>query len=96
METEKRITIEAAGRAVAANIAAIRDVNRMTKKELTARLTAAGRPLERMAIHRIENLGRRVDADDLVAFANVFGIEPAELLKPMATLPMIPRVGDTA
>jgi len=45
-------------------------------------MTKAGRPTLAGAITRIESKKRRVDADDLVAFAAVLGVNPSALLLP--------------
>lgn len=77
-----RITnpIEATGEQVAANIKRLR--GSMQYKELSERLSAAGRPMTPVAIRDAENGKRRVDVDDLMAFAVVFGVSPLTLLLP--------------
>lgn len=77
-----RITnpIEATGEQVAANIKRLR--GSMQYKELSERLSAAGRPMTPVAIRDAENGKRRVDVDDLMAFAIVFGVSPLTLLLP--------------
>ena len=47
------------------------------------------------AVHRTLQGGRRVDADDLVAFAAVLGVTPAHLLAPPSRAEVIPAVGPT-
>lgn len=77
-----RITnpIEATGEQVAANIKRLR--GSMQYKELSERLSAVGRPMTPVAIRDAENGKRRVDVDDLMAFAIVFGVSPLTLLMP--------------
>jgi hypothetical protein len=54
----------------------------MTFVELSERLSAAGRPIPVLGLRRIERGERRVDVDDLVALAVVFGVSPERLLRP--------------
>lgn len=77
-----RITnpIEATGEQVAANIKRLR--GSMQYKELSERLSAIGRPMTPVAIRDAENGKRRVDVDDLMAFAIVFDVSPLTLLMP--------------
>lgn len=51
-------------------------------KELSERLAAIGRPVPALGIRRIESGERRVDVDDLMAFAVVFDVSPLALLLP--------------
>lgn len=50
------------------------------QRELAERLTQAGRPMSQPIVSRIESGARRIDVDDLVALAQVFGISAAALL----------------
>lgn len=77
-----RITnpIEATGEQVAANIKRLR--GSMQYKELSERLATVGRSMTPVAIRDAENGKRRVDVDDLMAFAIVFGVSPLTLLLP--------------
>lgn len=77
-----RITnpIEATGEQVAANIKRLR--GSMQYKELSERLATVGRSMTPVAIRDAENGKRRVDVDDLMAFAIVFGVSPLTLLMP--------------
>jgi transcriptional regulator with XRE-family HTH domain len=68
------------GRHVAAEIRRLRTKYRWTLREVSAALEDAGRPLLPSGISKIEDGERRVDVDDLVAFAQVFGVSPHELL----------------
>lgn len=51
-------------------------------KELSDRLTAAGRPIPPLGLRKIEKEDRRIDADDLVALAVVLEVNPSALLLP--------------
>jgi len=70
-----------AGNNVRRNLQALRQVQRMTYVELSQRLASTGRPIPVLGLRRIESGTRRVDADDLVALAAVFGTTPALLLE---------------
>lgn len=70
------------GRTVAENIARLRTSQGLSLRELSAKLKHAGRPITPDGLNRIENLARRVDADDLVALAFVLGVNPNTLLFP--------------
>jgi hypothetical protein len=48
---------------------------------MAQRLHAAGYPMSGTCINKIENRDRRMDVDDLVAFATAFEIEPGVLLQ---------------
>lgn len=72
--------IGATGKQVASNIKRLRGA--MQYKELAEKLEAIGRPLSPVAIRDAENGKRKVDVDDLMAFAIVFGVSPLTLLLP--------------
>lgn len=65
---------------MAANIKRLR--GSVQYKELSEQLAAIGRPMTPVAIRDAENGKRRVDVDDLMAFAIVFGVSPLTLLLP--------------
>lgn len=71
-----------AGRAVIANVESLRKARGLSFAGLSQRLGEAGRPILPSVLQRLSQGGRRVDADDLVAFAAVFGVTPARLLAP--------------
>ena len=52
----------------------------MTLKEVSDKLGEAGRPLLPSGISKIEEGERRIDVDDLLAFAAIFEVTPTELL----------------
>jgi hypothetical protein len=60
----------------------------MTAADLSARLTEIGHPIVDSGIHKTELGDRRVDVDDLVAFAEALGVEPAVLLLGESTIPV--------
>jgi hypothetical protein len=70
------------GETVRSNIKRIRESQRIAVTELSAKMRDLGRPIPTLGIHRIEGGQRRVDVDDLVAFAVAFGVSPATLLMP--------------
>jgi len=67
------------GLRVADNLARLREQRGLSLTQLARRLAAAGRPIPVLGLRRLEELKRRVDVDDLVAFAAVFDV-PAERL----------------
>ena len=71
------------GKIVAENIGILRRVRGLNYKELAERLDLAGRTIPTLGLRRIESLQRRVDVDDLAAFAVVFEITMPELLTPI-------------
>lgn len=64
----------------ARTITSEREARGWEQRELAERLTAAGRPMSQPIVSRIESGARRIDVDDLVALAAVFGMSPAALL----------------
>lgn len=76
------VEIGPTGRTVAANIARLRKRSGMTARDLSGRLTAAGRSVSQSSVTRMERAERIVTADDLTALAAVFGVSPAALLLP--------------
>jgi transcriptional regulator with XRE-family HTH domain len=69
-----------AGETVSRNIKRLREEQRLTFVELADRLSKIGRPIPVLGLRRIERGERRVDVDDLFAFAEVFGVAPSALL----------------
>jgi transcriptional regulator with XRE-family HTH domain len=64
------------------NLRAIRERRGMSQGDLAAALAEIGRPTQRTAIAKVESGDRRVDVDDLVAFAVALNVSPARLLLP--------------
>lgn len=63
----------------ASNIRGLRIARKMTFVELSARMEAEGQPIPVLGLRRIERRARRIDLDELDAFATVFGVEPWSL-----------------
>lgn len=72
--------VDATGKQVAANVKRLR--GGMTYRELSERLEDVGRPIAVLGLKRIESGERKVDVDDLMAFAIVFDVSPLTLLLP--------------
>jgi transcriptional regulator with XRE-family HTH domain len=70
------------GRNVIANIEQLRHARGLSFRGLSEHLGAIGRPILPSALHLLSHGKRRVDADDLVALAQVLGVSPADLLAP--------------
>jgi transcriptional regulator with XRE-family HTH domain len=64
------------------NIRRLRETRGHSLRVLSEKLKANGRPVSPDAILKVEQGLRRVDVDDLVAFADVFGVTVAQLLDP--------------
>lgn len=76
----KSIELGSTGRTVAENIRRLRGARTYT--ELSKRLAECGREIPPLGIRRIEDGTRRVDVDDLTAFAVALGVSPTTLLAP--------------
>ena len=72
----------ATGTTVRKNIRRIRNDLSVSLPELSSRLKRFDRPIPPLGISRIESGQRRVDVDDLMAFAAALGVSPATLLMP--------------
>jgi transcriptional regulator with XRE-family HTH domain len=68
------------GQQVAENIKGSRTRAGMSVRGLSAKLEELGRPILPSGITKIEQGGRRVDADDLVAIATALDVSPTRLL----------------
>jgi transcriptional regulator with XRE-family HTH domain len=64
------------------NLAEIRTARRMGQTELAERVNQLGRPMSASVVSKTEKLDRRLDVDDLVAFAVALGMTPNRLLLP--------------
>ena len=76
------VEIGPTGRQTSANIERLRLALGLSQRDLAARLTELGRPTPGTALSKIERGERRVDVDDLAAFAVALGVSPATLLLP--------------
>jgi len=69
-----------AGMALAANIARVREAQRLSYIDLSRELAKAGRSIPELGLRRIEKGERRVDFDDLLALAYVLEVCPVDLM----------------
>jgi hypothetical protein len=76
----KESELGATGKTVAENVRRLR--GSVSFAELSRWLADVGRPIPPLGLRRIEAGERRVDVDDLMAFAGVFGVNPNALLLP--------------
>lgn len=81
----KKNELGTTGETVAANVLRLRTGLNLKYAEVSRRLEAVGRPIPVLGVSRIEAGERRVDADDLMALAAVFGVSPATLLMPLTS-----------
>lgn len=70
----------ATGDRTARNLAEVRESRHMSQGELGERLTELGRPMSASVVSKTEKQDRRIDVDDLVAFAVALGVTPNRLL----------------
>ena len=70
------------GDTVRHNIRHLRYARRRSLRTLSEELTKTGHKLSADTILKTEQGLRRVDVDDLTAFATVLGVKPGQLLKP--------------
>jgi transcriptional regulator with XRE-family HTH domain len=70
----------AVAKTVANNVKTVRENRRWSQQQLAAELAAVGRPMQPSAVAKVEKVSRRVDVDDLVAFAIALNVSPARLL----------------
>jgi transcriptional regulator with XRE-family HTH domain len=78
----KKIDLGPTGTTVADNIRQIRETRHLGYTELSRLLADHGRDIAPLGLRRIEARERRVDVDDLMALAVVFGVSPVALLAP--------------
>ncbi|MFF4448922.1 helix-turn-helix domain-containing protein [Streptomyces sp. NPDC001502] len=67
---------------VARNIERVRKARQLKQKDVSDRLRAVGRPILATVISKIERGERRVDTDDVIAFALAMNVSPLTLLLP--------------
>lgn len=72
-----------AGAAVRNNLRLLRRLREFTLAEVSNLMRARDRDICPTAISKIESGVRRVDVDDLVAFAKVYRVRPEQLLRPI-------------
>lgn len=90
----RAIEVGPAGLNVAANVHRVRKARRLSTRQLSARLTEAGRSIPPSGITRIEQGLRRVDVDDLATLAKVLDVEASQLLMPPSDLVVEVRIGN--
>ena len=73
-----------AGNNVRRNVRRLREERRWSYRDVEERLSRVGRAIPTVELGWIDAGERRVDVDDLVALAAVFGLTPGELLEPPA------------
>jgi transcriptional regulator with XRE-family HTH domain len=79
---EKKNPLGPTGERLRLSIARVREARGMSKKELSERVAALGRPIPPLGISRLEAGTRRIDADDLVALALALRVSVTALLLP--------------
>lgn len=79
---KKRNPLGTTGETVRTNVRRLREAQNLGYAELSRRLKAAGRTIPELGLRRIEDGGRRVDADDLMALAAALSVSPTTLLMP--------------
>lgn len=84
---KKTNSIGETGRKVAANIKRLR--GGCLLKDISERLSEIGRHITPLALARIESGERKVDVDDLMAFATIFAISPLDILRCDTSSPQI-------
>lgn len=85
--TRKTNDVGPTGQTVAKNLSRLRNARGLSTYQLADLLAAAGRPIAPSAITRIEGGSRKVDVDDLMAFAVVLRVTPTALLLPPTANP---------
>lgn len=71
------------GKTVGVNVERVRRGRRMALKELSAELSALGRPISLSGLSKLENGDRKADADDLMALALALNVSPIALMLPL-------------
>lgn len=71
------------GKTVADNLARLRKARGYSTRQLSAEMEGRGRSISPSGITRMEKAERHVTADELVAFAAVFRVNPSALLLPL-------------
>jgi transcriptional regulator with XRE-family HTH domain len=85
MMATRRVEIGPTGETVRANVARVRNQQRLTLRDVADRLERTDRPMAHNTVSEIERGARRVDVDDLMALAAALNVSPATLLMPDTT-----------
>lgn len=88
--TKRPIVIGEAGLHVRVNTRSFRRFRNWTLAEMSQSLTESGHPLTAATLGLIENGKRRIDVDDLVAFARVLRVSPLQLMEDFTGLTELP------
>lgn len=75
------------GRRLGERVRLVRRERELTQDQLSARLSALGRPMPTASIGRLESGDRRIDVDDLMALAYALDVSPISLLLPFTDRP---------
>src|SRR6478752_7585543 len=78
----RRVLQHASGETVRRRLREVRESQGLTLARVQQRLRDLGREYMTSTLSQIENGGRRVDVDDLVALAAALGVAPVTLLMP--------------
>lgn len=89
----KELDLGVTGRMVAENVRLTREATGLSYAALSSELEALGHRIPVLGLRRIEAKARRVDVDDLMALAAVFGVPPIQLLFNAAMEPEEERQG---
>lgn len=82
MMAASKIVLGPTGETVRENISRVRRERNLTLRALSERLSELGRPISNSSISQVETGARRVDVDDLLAFAVALDVSPNTLLMP--------------
>lgn len=88
---EKKNPLGPIGEIAQANVARLRDEQKLTYAELSRRLDDLGRPIAHLGLRRIEAGERRIDVDDLVALAVALNVSPLALMLPTEDSKLTPN-----
>lgn len=72
---------------VVANLVSRRKRLGMSQADVAGKMAALGERYHPQTVHRIEHGERKVTVNDLVAFASLWGVAPADLLSPPPPCP---------
>lgn len=86
----RAVEVGPTGKTVADNLARLRKIRGYSTRQLAIALEGKGRSISPSGITRMEKGDRVVTADDLTAFAAVFGVSPSALLLPLTPRPDTP------
>lgn len=86
MSTYHRINpIGPIGQNVAHNITRLRKDRRMTAADLATQMRHLHTPIQETGVYRVENLSRKVSAEEIASLAQIFGVPVEQLLEAPST-----------